>query len=380
MTPADAWLRLALLPGLGPLTAAKLLDAADGDPTAPFTWSMGRLRDIDGVGPERSRRICDPAGAEAVATERAVCHKAGIRIIVRDDPDYPADLLRLPDPPLCIWMRGEIRPEDRLALAVVGPRKPSPYGHRIAHRWCGQLARLGVCLVSGLARGVDTVAHEQAVTAKGRTIAVIGSGFGRLYPEENASLADRIADGCGAVISELPFTQPPTPGTFPRRNRLVAALSLATLVVEAGPQSGALITARLCNEMGKMVLCVPGPVDNPESQGANKLIRDGATLVATVDEVLEEVEPLMTLATGMRKAASDAGTTSAAQARADSPRAAALSGREKQVYTLLNDQPRNVDDLVRTGALPPSVISATLLSLELKKLARRQTTGYVRAT
>ena len=370
MTPADAWLRLALLPGLGPITIAKLLEAAAGDPCAPFGWSMDRLMAIDGIGGERARRICDPAGADVVAAERSACHAAGVRIATRVDAEYPASLLRLGDPPAAVWMQGELRDADRLALAVVGPRRPSSYGHRQATRFSGQLARFGVNIVSGLARGIDTVAHEAALEAGGRTTAVIGSGFGKLYPEENRPLAKRIAEGRGCVLSELPFHTPPSPGTFPRRNRLVAALSLAVLVVEAGSQSGALITARMAGELGRMVLAIPGAIDNPESMGSNQLIRDGATLVMSVDQVLDEVEPLRTLA--------DGGPIASASPE-QSPRAASLSGREKQLYLMLDDTPRSVDDLVRTTTLPPSAISVTLLSLELRRLARKTPAGFVKA-
>jgi DNA processing protein len=215
---------------------------------------------------------------------------------------------------------------------------------------------------------VDTIAHTAALEANGRTVAVLGSGFGKLYPEENRPLVERIMAGHGAVISELPFHTPPSPGTFPRRNRLVAALSLATLVVEAGATSGALITARLGLELGREVLVIPGAIDNPECVGSNQLIRDGATLVATIDHVLEELDPLATLAAGQP-----------GEGPAVSPRAAALSGREKQLYSLLDDTARPVDELVRICQLPPSAVSTTLLSLELRRLAKKTPGGYVRA-
>lgn len=369
MTPADAYLRLALVPGLGPVTAARLLEQAS-EPGEIFAWSMERLQSVEGVGGERARRICDPRGAELVERERAACHAAGISLVTRAEPGYPGLLLSLNDPPLALWMRGELRREDALALAVVGPRRPSAYGHRTARRFALGLARLGTCIVSGLARGVDTVAHEAALEGGSRTIAVLGGGFHRFYPEENAPLAERIAAGRGAVLSEFPLDCPPSPGTFPRRNRIVAALSLAVLVIEAAERSGALITARLASELGRTVLAVPGAVDNPESAGANQLIRDGATLVATVDQVLDEVEPLMTLARG----AVPAGASPPA-----SPRIEALSQRERQVYQMLDDQGRSVDDLVRALDLPASAASATLLSLELKRLARKTAGGYVRA-
>jgi DNA processing protein len=369
MTPADALLRLALIPGLGPITAAKLCEACP-DLSAVFTWPFDRLCAIDGIGGERARRICDPRGDDAVAGERAACHAAGVRIVTRVDADYPRALLALNDAPLVVWLQGDLQPRDALGVAVIGPRRPSAYGHRQARRLALGLARTGACIISGLARGIDTIAHEAALEANGRTIAVIGSGFGKLYPEENRPLAARIAAGHGAVLSELPFATPPSPGTFPRRNRLVAALALATLVVEAGERSGALITARLAGELGRSVLAVPGAVDNPESIGANQLIRDGATLVTSVEHILEEVEPLMTLAQGV---------ISPGQPPVNH-RADALSGREKQVYLLLDDTPRTVDDVARTGAMPAGAVSVTLLSLELRRLAKKQPGGYVRAT
>ena len=367
MNESDALLRLALIPGLGPISAQKLMEQVE-HPAEVFSWSMARLQAVDGIGGERARRICDHRGVENAANERARAHAAGVRIITRVDEGYPQAFTELSDPPLAIWVHGTLEPRDRLGLAVVGPRRPSAYGHRQAHRLGSALARLGTCLISGLARGIDTVAHEAALAADARTIAVLGSGFDKLYPEENRPLAARIAAGHGAVISEFPMATPPSPGTFPRRNRLVAALGLATLVVEAGARSGALITARLAMELGRVVLVIPGPIDNPECSGSNQLIRDGATLVASIDHILEEVEPLMTMAQGM----SGGGAI-------ENPRATALSGREKQVYQLLDDAPRTVDDVARVSGVPPSAVSATLLSLELRRLVRKTPAGFVRA-
>jgi DNA processing protein len=365
MTPADAWLRLALVPGLGPITAARLVDAVGGDPVAVFGLRMAQLTAVDGIGGERARRLADPRAETLVAEERARAVTLGVRISTRADDDYPQALLRLADPPLAVWMRGALEPRDALALAVVGPRRPSAYGHRVAQRFCTGLARAGVCLVSGLARGIDTVAHEAALAVDGRTIAVLGSGLGKLYPDENAPLAERIA-GAGCVLSEFPCDMPPAPGNFPRRNRIVAALALATLVIEAGGQSGALITARLAMELGREVLVVPGAIDNPESAGANQLIRDGATLIASLDHIFDEVEPLATLSRGVEQPASEM-------------RSATLSGREKQLYALVDDQAKSIDDVVRVAGLPASAVSATLLSLELKRLVRKTPGGFVRA-
>lgn len=366
MTPQDALLRLALVPGIGPLSVARLGEAF-GDLREVFAQRMDRLQGVDGIGPEKARRICDPRGSEALAEERARCAAAGVRILTRHDAEWPKDLDILPDPPLALWVQGELLPRDRLAVAVVGPRRASAYGHRTTTRLAGGLARVGATVLSGLARGIDTAAHEAALAAGGRTVAVLGSGIGRCYPEENRPLAERIAAGSGAVLSELPFDTQPTPGTFPRRNRLVAALSLATLVIEAGQTSGALITARLAGELGKQVLALPGPIDRPEHVGSNQLIRDGAVLITSLDDILAEVGPLATLA------------GAAPPPAVEHPTAAALSGRERQLYQLLDDTARDVDDLARATTFPPHAVSATLLSLELKRLARKAPGGYVRA-
>ncbi len=367
MTPSDALLRLALVPGVGPILAARL-ETAFGEVGGVFAQRMDALQQVEGIGADKARRICDPRGEDHVADERARCAAAGVRILTRHDPGWPKDFVSLPDPPLALWVLGELQPRDRLAVAIVGPRRASAYGHRTAQRLSTGLARVGATVVSGLARGVDTAAHEAALNVQGRTVAVLGSGIGRCYPEENRPLAERIAAGNGAVLSEMPFDAPPTPGTFPRRNRLVAALSLAVLVVEAGETSGALITARLGGELGKQVLVVPGPIDRPEHVGSNKLIRDGAVLVTCLEDILAEVGPLATLA------GAGAGT-----AAVDKAGTATLSSRERQLWQLLDDEPRGVDEMTRTTQIPPSAISATLLSLELKRLARKVPGGYVRA-
>ena len=364
MDQADALLHLAVIPGLGPLAANRLISHA-GSALAVRALGMQALMAFDGVGGEVARRICDPRAEERVAQERAACHGAGVRIILQGDADYPRAFTELNDPPLAIWMRGSFQERDRVAVVVTGPRKPSVYGHRQAHRLSQSLARIGACIVAGLARGVDTVAHEAALAAGARTIAVLASGFGQLYPQENKPLAERIVlSGC--LIAEFPFATKPSPTTFPQRNRLLAALALATLVVEAPARSGALVVARLSAELGREVLVVPGPIDTPDSVGSNRLIRDGATLVTRFEDILEEVPPLRTLA-GLGEG--------------DGPIANSnLSGREKQVYQLLDHQGRSVDDLVRVTTVPSSAVSATLLSLELKRLVRKTAAGFVRAT
>lgn len=368
MERADALIRLALVPGLGPVTIYRLLSEVE-DPRELFHATLSQLQRVDGVGPERARRILDPAGDDLLHDERARCVASGVTLITVDDDAYPQPLRELADPPLALWMRGNYQARDRIAVSVVGPRKPTASGHRQTRTLALGLARAGACVVSGLARGIDTVAHEGALAANGRTVAVIGSGFDHLYPSENADLANRIANGCGCVISEYPLGTKPSAGTFPRRNRLVAALGLATLVIEAGYRSGALITARLAGELGREVLALPGPVDRPEHVGSNRLIRDGATLITNLDDIIEEIPPLATMA-------AVADTEPSAE---EHPRVQSLNERERQLYRLLSDDPRTVDDLQRVSSLPASAVSATLISLELRRLAQKAPGGYVKA-
>ncbi len=365
MNAIDAYLRLALVPGLGPLSAETLLEHVD-DPSEIFSLSMSQLTRIRGIGNERARRICDPQGEEEVANERALCNKAEVRIITRIESDYPKALLDLSDPPLALWVKGNFERRDQLAVSIVGPRRPTVYGHRQAQIFSSSLARTGATIISGLARGVDTVAHQAAVNAKGRTIAVLGSGFGNIYPEENSGLIDEICNDHGAVISEFPFHTKPHAGNFPRRNRIVASLSLATLVIEAGKRSGSLITARLASEMGKDVLVLPGPIDRAESQGSNQLICDGASCVTCVDDIIDEIAPLRLVHQGDTE-----------QQVQDHPRIKQLNKRERDVYTLLSNQPRSVDEIVRISDLPVSAITTTLMSLELRRLAKKAAGGYV---
>ena len=366
----EAYLKLSLISGMGPVTAERLL-AVVQHPQEIFHLSMGQLCAIDGIGPERARKIINPGLSEQAEAERAHAASMGVRIVTRAEEDYPKDLLRLSDPPLALWIRGELQPRDRLAVAVVGPRTPSAYGHRQARRLSTGLAQMGCCVVSGLARGVDTVAHEATLAQEqARTIAVLGSGFDHPYPQENHDLLQRIIDGRGAVISEFPCATRPSPGTFPRRNRIVAALSLAVLVIEAGARSGSLITARLGMELGKEVLALPGPIDRPEHMGSNRLLRDGATLITSLDDIIHEIPALTTLTRHQ---------TEEVEAHDAAAPQTPLTGRERDLYTLLSDDVRSVDDLVRISKLPASSVSATLISLELKRLARRQAGGYVRA-
>jgi DNA processing protein len=241
-----------------------------------YASALGRLG-VNPAGPRLRRAEAD--------LERMT--RRGYRLLVLGEPDYPPLLSAIPDPPIALTVRGELHREDALALSVVGSRRATPYGRDTARRLSRDLASFGLTIVSGLARGIDGAAHEGALEASGRTLAVLGSGLDDLYPREHRKLADRIAER-GALLSELDLDEPPLARNFPRRNRIITGLSLGTLVVEAAAKSGSLISARLALEQDREVFAVPGPVSSPSSEGVHALLRDGARLVTRAEDVLEE--------------------------------------------------------------------------------------------
>lgn len=284
-------LTLALCEGIGPVSFHTLLEAF-GSVEGVFAASESELRAACpklGVGALIAlRRGPDFAAAEAQETE---ARRLGVRILSFRSAGYPAPLLELPHPPPLLYMKGDWREADRRALAVVGTRRPSPYGIRSARAFALGLAEAGFTVVSGLARGVDTLAHESALDGGTRTVAVLGSGIDRLYPPENLGLSRRIA-GAGCLISEYPLGMEPLAENFPRRNRLISALSCGTLVVEAGNDSGALITAQYALEQGRDVFAVPGAIMSAGTRGTHKLIKEGAYLAETVDDILSVLSGL----------------------------------------------------------------------------------------
>jgi DNA processing protein len=281
------------------------------------------------------------------------------RLVLLGDAEYPALLRPIDLPPPFLLVRGEILREDGLATAIVGSRRATPYGLRTAEQLGGELGTRGVTVVSGLARGVDTAAHRGALGAGGRTIAVLGSGVDVVYPPENRRLAADIVRA-GAVVSQFPMGTAPLPLHFPARNRVIAGLTLGTVVVEAAERSGALITARCAGELGREVYAVPGNVSAPGSRGANALIQDGAKLVRGWEDVVAEWPAEWRRAI---KAVPDA---------PDEPRAGApAEAGERAILTLLGDEPIAVDAVVDRSGLPPGQVSAGLMALELRGLVRR---------
>jgi DNA processing protein len=317
------------------------------------------LRGVPGVGPGLAGRITAARREIDPTVEWTRCRERGVRVLASSESGYPAALGRIPDPPPLLYVRGELTPADGLAVAIVGARRATPYGLRMAERLAGSLARVGLTIVSGLARGIDAAAHRGALRAGGRTVAVVANGLGSIYPPEHADLAAEIAER-GAVLSEFPMEMPGLAEHFTRRNRLISGLSLGVLVVEAAPRSGSLSTARHALEQDREVLAVPGPIDSLLSRGCHALIRDGAALVESAEDVLEALGPLPLEV----RPAEDA-------VPVRHPAELALSDHERALLGHLDDLPRPVDELAARTGLGASQVQATLTVLEMRRLIRR---------
>jgi len=353
---ADA-LRLALISGIGPRLRKALLEAF-GTAKDVLDAPPSELRRVPGIGGELTRRIAVAREELDVAAELELCERHKIKIITDEDEAYPRALREIHDPPGILFVRGTILPQDALSMAIVGSRHATQYGLAQAERLAGSLARAGLTINSGLARGIDAAAHRGALAAGGRTIAVLGSGVLNLYPPEHAELAVEIARQ-GAVISENPPESPPLSGAFPQRNRIISGMSLGVVVVEASTRSGALISARHAMEQGRDVFAVPGRVDNRMAHGCHRLIRDGAKLVETADDVLEELGPLV------------APAESASGAEIHHPAELLLNEIEQAVLAAIDSEPTSIDHVVSASGLPTGQVLATISVLEMRHLVRR---------
>jgi len=353
-----AALRLALVPGVGPLTRKKLLQRF-GSPEAVLLAAPSDLRAVERVGPKVCRAIATARSDIDVDGELELCRQNEIEILDESDVGYPASLGEIPDPPGVLFVRGKLQPSDAMAIGIVGSRHATHYGLAQAERLAGSLARAGLTVVSGLARGIDAAAHRGALAAGGRTIGVLASGVLNIYPPEHIELADEVT-AHGAVISESPPKFGPLAGMFPQRNRIISGLSLGVIVVEASTRSGALITARHAMEQGREVFAVPGPVTSRMSHGCHRLIRDGAKLVETVDDVLEELGPLAVAAP-----ASDD------ERQIHHPGELTLNGLERQVLDAIPSQATTVDAVISASGLTAPQVLATLSVLEMRRLVRR---------
>ncbi|MEF8700332.1 MAG: DNA-processing protein DprA [Candidatus Accumulibacter sp. UW26] len=336
-----AWLRLTLIPGIGGKTQRRLL-AAFGLPEAIFAAGRSALGGV--VGDRATRLLLDTDSRPAVERALAWANTADQHLVCLADAEYPQLLLEIPDPPTLLYVRGRLDLLNAAALAIVGSRNPTPPGIQNAERFASALAEAGLTIISGLALGIDAAAHRGALRTSGSTMAVIGTGIDRLYPASNQALALEIADR-GSIISELPLGTPPLAANFPRRNRLISGLSRGALVVEATVESGSLITARLASEQGREVFAIPGSIHSPQSRGCHKLIKQGAKLVETVEDVLDELRW-------------QHGTAQPSVASAGSEEASAL-------LPCMGFDPCGVDQLASRSGLTADAVSVMLLHLEL---------------
>ncbi|MGL6225590.1 MAG: DNA-processing protein DprA [Thermoguttaceae bacterium] len=283
---------LTMIPRVGSLTIRRLLDRF-GEEEAILSASARELQSVDGIGPVVAERIANARNLYNPNEIVELCQREEIDILSIRDTRYPELLRTINDPPRILYVRGSFAVQDALSIAVVGTRRMTPYGKRQTARLTSALAQHGLTIISGLAKGIDAVAHKAALDSGGRTIAVLGSGLLRLYPAENSSLAKRILEQeQGVIISEYAPLTEPFRENFPQRNRITSGLSLGTLIVEAPERSGAMITARLANEQGREVFAVPGPIDSEQSRGCLKLISDGAILTESAEDILEALGPL----------------------------------------------------------------------------------------
>ena len=356
MTPLEAIVALNLLPKIGPVRVRRLLERFDSA-EAVLAASKNDLMRVDGIGEETAKVLCKWEDHADPAKELDEVKQRGLSIILPDDPVYPPALRQAYDAPLLLYVWGKLEERDRHAIGIVGTRRITHYGRNATKKLSFQLAHAGFTIVSGLARGVDTTAHEAALAAGGRTIGVIGSGLAKLFPAENLGLAEKIAAGQGAIISEFPLHTAPDKQTFPQRNRIVAAWSRALLVTECPAWSGSLITANLASDYGRPVFAIPGPIDSPTSAGCNRLIREGATLVTDAGDLMDDIGELPFA----RKPA---------LAEADDNSVPELPEDEAKVFAALGDGESGVDRLIDATGLPSQTVTATLMKLEMRRLVR----------
>jgi len=361
------WLRLRSVPGIGNLIFRRLLDRF-GAPMAVFEATRDDLLTVEGITPRLVAAMRQHARADEFSDrEMNKARRMGCHIVTQADHRYPALLLQIPDPPPYLYVYGDTAAFP-VSVAMVGSRHATTYGLTTTRRLSSDLARQGITVVSGLARGIDTAAHEGALQGGGNTVAVLGSGLAKIYPRENADLCHRIATR-GAVISEFPLDAGPEPHHFPQRNRIISGMSLGTVVVEATRRSGSLITARMALEQNREIFAVPGSVNSYKSMGTHALIKEGAKLVTHVGDILEELPPL------------DRQQAEPPDANFSRPQVAiTLSGDEQIVLDALSPYPTHVDELTRQVNIDAGRVAGILLTLELQGLVNQDPGKLFRRT
>ncbi len=352
------WVALKSVEGVGSVAFRNLL-AVYGSPRRVFEAALPDLEQAAGLNHKTARNIKDFRGWEQARAELAKAEREGVSIVTCEDPAYPERLRRIYDPPPLLYIKGSLDTAD-IPVAVVGSRNASPYGRYVTEKLSRELAQRGATVVSGLARGIDTCAHRGALAARGRTIAVMGCGIDVIYPPENRKLHGEIASN-GAVVTEFAFGTEPDRPHFPARNRIISGLSLGVLIVEAGEKSGSLITARCALEQNREVFAVPGSIDLPGSRGTNRLLRQGAKLVETVEDILEEILPQLE-----RPNVTEERFARTKSAQQDRPGREALTDNESRLLGFITEKPQDADTLITRTGLAAAEALSLLLSLELK--------------
>lgn len=355
--PADKhWVGLNMVLGVGKSRFHRLLRAM-GSPRRVFNASRNELKGIDGIGDKIADEILGFDFEKNVEREFRLIEKFGVRILTLESPDYPPLLKSIYDPPPVLYYKGGGLENLTIPIAIVGSRSPTNYGKLVAERLSARLAEQGVCVVSGMARGIDTLCHQHAIKAGGKTLAVFGCGLSITYPPENVYLKETIVKN-GGILSEFPITAKPEKNNFPARNRVISGLSYGTIVVEAGENSGALITAQFALEQGREVFAVPGNINSPQSRGTNRLISNGAKLVDGPESVIEELpEEIQSLLQGPS---------------VEQTEAMDLTQKEKLIVSFLSNEETHIDTIIENSHLSPAEVSATLVQLELKGIVRQE--------
>lgn len=353
-------LRLSLVTNVGPRLFGELVRHF-GSATAVLAAAPSAIREVPGIGSQLATAIARANDVVDVQTEIDRCAEMGIRLIPRGHAEYPNHLDTIPDPPSILYVQGELLEHDTLSIAIVGTRHATAYGKRQATRLASSLARAGLTIVSGLARGIDSAAHHGALEAGGRTLAVLPAGLNNIYPSENKELAFDISQN-GALITESPSTTAISRGAFPRRNRIVTGLSLGVIVIEAADRSGALLSAGHAMEQNREVMAVPGPIDSRVSRGCHQLLRDGAVLVESADDVLETLGPLF------QSTRTDEGET------VHHPAELQLNEQERSILGHIESVSTGgtlIDEIVTVTGLPVPRVLATVSALEMRRLVVR---------
>ncbi|HMP82824.1 MAG TPA: DNA-processing protein DprA, partial [Verrucomicrobiota bacterium] len=350
MDSREALVALNLIEGVGPVRVRQLLEHF-GEAPSILTASKSQLMHVRGIGDDTAQTIAGWEKSIDLAGELKRIADSGCRVVIQSDEEYPASLREIYDPPIVLYVKGELNAKDKNAVAMVGSRQTTHYGIETARKLAYQLAYVGVTVVSGGARGIDTAAHQGALAAKGRTVCVLGTGLAIVFPPENKDLFDRIAEN-GAVITQFPFNRNGDKQSFAIRNRIVAGMTLGTVVVEADLHSGALITANFATEYGRQVFAVPGRIDSPRSKGCHDLIKKGAKLCESAEDILSEFEYLFP-SSNRPPSPGETGVLPAL----------GLSDNEQKVYDALDNEERTIDEVIRKSGLPSSAVSVALFSL-----------------